>query len=82
MLKNYNIERVRLQLIQKNSVSFYVDDITYTYGSKPVPYYIHKDKELTATEYEVSEYDTSKEHFYYVRAKDGEASLSQHTLLG
>ncbi len=78
VLKNYNIEQVRLQLIQKNSVSFYVDDITYTYGSKPVPYYIHKDKELTATEYEVSEYDTSKEHFYYVRAKDGDA-LSEPT---
>lgn len=78
VLKSYNIEQVRLKLIQKNSVSFYVDNITYTYGSKPVPYYIHKDKELTATEYEVSQYDTSKEHYYYVCAKDGDA-ISERT---
>lgn len=72
MLKEYNIEQVRFTLIQRNSVSFYVDDITYTYGSKPVPYYIVKDKELTDTEYEITSYDPSKEHYYYVQSKDGE----------
>lgn len=78
MLKTYNIEQVRLELIQKNEVTFYVDDITYTYESKPVPYYIIQDKEVQDTLYNVASYDPSKEHFYYVQAKDGE-TLSEPT---
>ena len=78
VLQSYTIEQVRLTLIQKNSVSFYIDDVTYTYGSKPVPYYIVKNHELMDLEYEIPSYDPSKEHFYYVQAKDDE-TLSEPT---
>lgn len=78
MLKTYDIEQVRFEVLQKNEVTFYIDDITYTYGSKPVPYYIEKNKEVQDTLYNIPSYDPSKEHFYYVQAKDGDI-LSEAT---
>lgn len=67
-----NTTQVKIELTQKNLLSFAIDDVTYTYKSLPIEKLLVADKEVTDTFCLVSDINPEIEYFYYVRAKDGE----------
>lgn len=67
-----DVTRIRLELIQKDKVTFYVDDITMEYETQPVPYPLITDEEVTDTFRVVKDINPSRDYFYYVRAKEGD----------
>lgn len=72
-----DVTQVKLELIQKNAVSFAVDDIQLTYESLPEPVN-QLETEQTDTTFVYDKIDPQYEYYYYVRAKDGNL-LSQKT---
>lgn len=64
------VTRVKLELIQKNLVSFAVDDVKITYQSIPEPVK-QLQTELTDTTFLYDKVDPQYEYFYNVTAKDG-----------
>ncbi|MDE6355283.1 MAG: T9SS type A sorting domain-containing protein [Prevotella sp.] len=66
-----DVTRVRFELIQKNKVTFYIDDVTMDYETQPVPYPLITDEELTDTFRIVKDVDPAYDYFYYVQAKEG-----------
>lgn len=63
------VKRIKFFFIQKNSVSFALDDVQMDYATQTVPVG-QLDKELTDTCYTM-EIDPNYEYYYNVRAKNG-----------
>ncbi len=66
------VKQVKLGYIQKNMLTFAIDDVSYTCATQKQNYPILKEKALTDTFCIVSGIDPSKETYYYVKAKDGD----------
>lgn len=66
------INQVRISCSSSYSVTFAIDDIQLDYAIQKIPYSLFTDKLVTGTEYTVSGIDPSKEHYYYVKVKEGE----------
>ncbi len=64
--------KVRLSLIQKGLVSFYIDDLKLHYRNRGTTKAIIDNFELTETEYTVSDINPANDYTYYVQAVDGE----------
>lgn len=72
------VSQVKVEFIQKNLLTFAIDDISYTYETAPVPFPLIENKELADTFCVVEDIDPTKEHYYYVQAKE-EGLISQPT---
>lgn len=68
----YDATKVRLSLIQKGQISFYIDDIKLHYKDQGTTKTIIDGLELVETEYTVSDINPAYDYTYYVRAVDGE----------
>lgn len=67
-----NATQIKIEYIQKNLLSFAIDDVTYTYKTLPIPKPFITDKEVTDTFCVVSGIHPEYEYFYSVKAKDGD----------
>lgn len=67
-----DVTRVRLSMIQKGLVNFYIDDIKMGYRARGTRVPVIKDKILTETEYHVTGINPAEEYYYYVEAIDDE----------
>ncbi len=66
------VKQVKLGYIQKNMLTFAIDDVSYTCATQKQSYPILKEKAVTDTFCIVSGIDPTKETYYYVKAKDGD----------
>lgn len=64
--------RVRISMIQKGDISFFVDDVTLSYASQGRTYAFIENLDVEGTEYVVSGIEPQNEYTYYVQAVDGE----------
>ncbi len=64
--------RVRISMIQKGKVVFYIDDVEISYSSRGITEYVVKDLDLEQTEFTVTGIDPEYDYSYYVQATDGE----------
>lgn len=64
--------RVRISMIQKGDITFYVDDVTLGYSSRGRTYTYIEDLDVEGTEYAVSGLNPENEYTYYVQAVDGD----------
>lgn len=78
VLGNY-VDQIKLEMCSKNRVSFAIDDISLSYSTQTVPYPLITDQFVSKdeTSYLVTNIDSSKEHYYNVRVKDGELVSAQ-----
>lgn len=67
-----DVTRVRLSMIQKGLVDFYIDDVELSYASTGETYYYIKDLDIAETEYTVTGIDPENEYSYYVQSVDGD----------
>ncbi|MBD5358830.1 MAG: hypothetical protein HDR88_17885 [Bacteroides sp.] len=67
-----DVTRVRLSMIQKGKVDFFIDDVELSYSSKGETYYVIKDLDIEDTEYTVSGINPENEYSYYVLSVDGD----------
>lgn len=63
---------VRLSMIQKGLIDFYVDDITLDYATSGITEFLLKDHMLEEDHYVVENINPENNYFYYVQAVDGE----------
>lgn len=63
--------KVKIEMVQKNSISFAVDDITLDYCTQRVPV-TQLVKEVADTFLVVNDVDSNYEYYYNVSARDGE----------
>ncbi len=64
--------RVRMSMIQRGNIDFYVDDVTLSYSTGLVVTNFIKDLDVEATEYNVRDIAPRNEYIYYVQAVDGD----------
>jgi hypothetical protein len=62
--------RVRLSMIQRGNLDFFIDDVTLSYSTKGVTTNYIKDLDVEGTEYTVSDINPDNEYTYYVQAID------------
>lgn len=67
-----NVTQIKIEYVQKNLLSFAIDDVIYTYKTLPIPKPLITNREVTDTFCVVSGIHPEYEHFYYVKAKDGD----------
>ena len=66
------IYQVRIFMTSINKVQFAIDDITLEYETQPIPYDLIVDSLVTDTCCVIKNIDPTKEHYYNVRAKEGD----------
>ncbi len=67
-----DVTRVRLSMIQRGSIDFYVDDVTLSYSTRGETTRLIEDLDVEGTEYAVKGILPENEYSYYVQAVDGE----------
>lgn len=68
----HDVDQIRMSVIQKGKVDFYVDDIKIHYTSIGKFKEIVKDKILTETEFTVDNSNTADNYYYMVQGIDGD----------
>ncbi len=64
--------RVRIAMIQRGKVDFYIDDVEISYASRGVTEFIVKDLDIEQTSYTVTGINPDFDYSYYVQATDGD----------
>lgn len=64
--------RVRISMIQRGDIDFYVDDVTLSYSTNFVTTKLVDDLDVEGTEYKVSGIDPANYYSYWVQAVDGD----------
>lgn len=67
-----DVVQVRLSMIQKGVVDFYLDDLTLSYASNGTRVDVLKDAEFDASGVTVKDIDPAADTYYIVKAKDGD----------
>lgn len=67
-----DIVQVRLGMVQKGVVDFYLDDLTMEYASNGTRVDVMKDFEVEANEVTVKDINPAADTYYFVKAKDGD----------
>lgn len=67
-----DVTKVRLSMIQKGAVDFYVDDVELSYSAIGETSYLIKDLDIEEIQYVVSGINPENEYSYYVQSVDGE----------
>ncbi|MDE7142714.1 MAG: hypothetical protein K2O33_07475, partial [Muribaculaceae bacterium] len=67
-----DVTRVKIQMIQRGDVDFYVDDLRMHYTERGTLSNLIKDLDVQGTMYTVSDINPANEYSYYVQAVNGE----------
>lgn len=67
-----DVNRVRLTLIQKGNINFYLDDLKLHYSSRGKNVTVFEDKVVEGTSYNVKDINPANEYSYYVKAQNDE----------
>lgn len=67
-----DVNRVRLTLVQRGNLSFYLDDLKLHYSSRGKNVTVFEDKVVEGTSYNVKDIDPANEYSYYVKAQNDE----------
>ncbi|MCM1223995.1 MAG: hypothetical protein NC548_57040 [Lachnospiraceae bacterium] len=65
-----DVTKVRMSMIQKGDITFFVDDVTLSYSTQGRTFKYIEDLDVNGTEYEVSGINPVNEYTYYVQAVD------------
>ncbi len=69
-----NSTQLKIFYLQQGNVKFYIDDVTVHYKTQKVPQELFTDKVVADTCYTVESYDNTNHHYYYVKARNAQAS--------
>lgn len=73
--------RVRISMVQKGAITFYVDDVVIDYSTRGVRTMLLEDFPVAGTSYTVDNIVPENEYHYYVKAKDGELTSNPSELI-